>query len=122
MKKTIGICFFAVFLAGLIGVVWEWNMKKEDEIEKINRTEVTEYTEEAEEEAAEIMQVQETFQYLILAEDDLLVVYDAAGETIVFETNIRTLHLDSELLVLLQDGIRIKDERELYDFLESYSS
>lgn len=124
MKKTISICLFTVMLAiciaGGILILDIKNRTKDNQAE--NRTETERVTETDETEFVESMQVQKSYCYLLIAEDDRLVVYEQDGRTILLETNIRLHGLDEEKRRLLQEGIWISDEQELYDLLESYSS
>lgn len=124
MKKTISICLFTVMLAiciaGGILILDIKNRTKDNRAE--NRTETERVTETDETEFVESMQVQKAYCYLLIAEDDRLVVYEQDGRTILLETNIRLHALDEEKRRLLQEGIWISDEQELYDLLESYSS
>lgn len=127
MKKTISICLFTVLLILCVsGAVAIWktveNKDHTADIQMAEETEMAEMTEVSEEKTTEIMSVQEPYQFLILEQDGVLVVYDDTGNNVIFETNIKTQHLDSQTLELLQDGIKVTDESELYALLESYSS
>ncbi len=127
MKKTIGICLFTVLLVVCVsGSVFIWkNIEDKEiipEIQMAEDTEMAEMTEMAEEKTTEIMSVQEPYQFLIVAQNGILVVYDDTGSMVIFETNIQTQHLDAQTLELLRDGIKVTDESELYALLESYSS
>ena len=127
MKKTIGICLFTVLLVLCVSgsvVIWKNVEEKENtpEIQMAEETEMAEMTEVAEEKTTEIMNVQEPYEFLILEQNGVLVVYDDTGSTVIFETNITTQHMDAQTLELLQEGIKVTDESELYALLESYSS
>lgn len=124
MKKTISICLFTVMLAiCTAGGILILDIKKSTEDSRAeNRAETEQPAETGEADFVESMQVQKPYCYLLIAEDDRLVVYEQDGRTILLETNIRLHGLDEEKRRLLQEGIWISDEQELYDLLESYSS
>lgn len=124
MKKTTGICFFAVCLLAAVGGTF---LFRKTASEKVPETEQiaeipTENREEKQPEAAESMNVQEPFRYVLREKDGLLVVYEQDGKTILLETNIAVAHLDETTRASLTDGIYVQSEEELYDLLESYSS
>lgn len=125
MKKTIGICLFTVFLiSGILVTFLVWNTRTDDVPNEVQGTEriAQEQTESTQEMVTESMTVQQEYQFLILEQNGMLVVYDKTGSTILLETGISTRHLDAQTMDLLEKGIPITDEGELYDFLESYSS
>lgn len=127
MKKTIGICLFTVLLVLCVSgsvIIWKNVEEKENmpEIQMAEETEMAEMTELAEEKTTELMKVQESYEFLIREQNGVLVVYDDTGSNVIFETNIKTQHLDATTLELLQEGIKVTDESELYALLESYSS
>lgn len=124
MKRTIGICLFTVILAICVCCsAMFWSTRKE---RRINTSELADTTQMATEkeasELAESMKIQDTYRYLLMEEDGVLVVYEKDGKTVLLETNIPIHGLDEETRKMLQEGIWITDEEELYDFLESYSS
>ncbi len=124
MKKTIGICLFTVILAVCVFssvVIWNnLSAQRQNNPELADATEMQLETELPE--LAESMQVQETYRYLLVEENGVLVVYEKDGRTALLETNIKVEGLNEETQKLLHEGIWITDEEELYDFLESYSS
>ena len=87
-----------------------------------HRAEAVGEIQETEQEVAESMARQEPFCYVIREQDGLLVVYEQDGETILLETHIEVKALDGDTQEALREGIRVLDEQELYDLLESYSS
>lgn len=126
MKKTIGICFFAVVLL-VLGIGGFLFLNGSGQTKEQQETQIAEETTEQEgetgqPEAEESMKVQEPFRYIIREKDGFLVVYEQDGETIHLETNIKLETLDEEAKELFREGVPILDERELYDLLESYSS
>lgn len=60
--------------------------------------------------------------YKIMDVNGMLVVCDGSGEHILFETGISAAQFDQETQQKLADGICFLDEKELFAFLESYSS
>lgn len=123
MKKTMGICLFTVMLTACIfGGVIILNTLSERQQNEMKIADATEVQTEEPPHLAESMQVQQTYRYLLVEEDGILIVYEKDGETILLETNIKLHGLDEETQKQLHEGIWITDERELYDFLESYSS
>lgn len=128
MKRTIGICVVVLVLVGAL--VWGGYRILEAQREDVHDDKVTEKitvaeTETAvpeEERTAESMTVQEPFLYILRETDGMLVVYEQDGVTVWMETGIRTEHMEPEVVKLFQEGVTIRDERELYDLLESYSS
>ena len=62
------------------------------------------------------------YQYLIVEESDYLTVYSADGTTVYEYTDIRYSDLDDHLRHKIRNGYYIKDDAELFGFLENYSS
>ena len=128
MKRTIGICVVVLVLVGAL--VWGGYRILEAQRKDIHDDKVTEKITVAETETAvpederttESMTVQEPFVYILRETDGMLVVYEQDGVTVWMETGIRTEHMEPEVVKLFRDGVTIRDERELYDLLESYSS
>lgn len=129
MKRAIGICLFTVFFAALTIcalLIWHTQSKTQhDESIPEETTEelfVNDTSEAAQTETAESMAIDEGYRYLLQESEGMLVVYDVPKGNVLFETYINTHSLNQATLEQLQKGIYIKDERELYDILESYSS
>lgn len=124
MKRTMSICLFTVILAVcFVGGIFLWRNTEGNSIKNDELAERTEQmTETQEAELAESMYVQETYRYFLIEENGVLVVYEQDRETILMETNISLHGVDEATHRLLQEGIWLTDEKELYDFLESYSS
>lgn len=128
MKKTTGICFFTgmIFLL-LILVVYLLSIQQNTGIGKENLTASTEkISDENDTEqivrSTEIIAICEPYTYVIKQKNGVLVVYQSDGVTEFFETNIRIRDLDADMVEKIENGIFFSDDRELYDFLESYSS
>ncbi len=126
MRRTTGICFFmAMVLGGAMLAVWTVGSPKAPDIERIStepelEADPIEVTEQWE--VAESMALREHARYVIGEKDGFLVVYEADGITVYLETNIRLEHLGTETQEAIKNHIYIRDDKELYDFLESYSS
>ncbi len=122
MKKTTGICLFlALLLACVTGLFFLYKPDRESLPEEPPQLMAEEETAEPEE-LAQSMSIQEPYAYLLREKDGFLAVYGQDGTTFLFETNIRMRSLDEEMQAKVEAGIPFADERELYDFLESYSS
>lgn len=128
MKKTTGICLFTgmIFLL-LILVVYLLSIQQNTGTGKENLTASTErISDENDTEqivrSTEIIAICEPYTYVIKQKNGVLVVYQSDGVTEFFETNIRIRDLDADMVEKIENGIFFSDDRELYDFLESYSS
>ena len=128
MKKTTGICLFTgmIFLL-LILVVYLLSIQQNTGTGKENQTASTErISDENDTEqivrSTEIIAICEPYTYVIKQKNGVLVVYQSDGVTEFFETNIRIRDLDADMVEKIENGIFFSDDRELYDFLESYSS
>lgn len=124
MKKTMSICLFTVILAICFwGGISLWKYAEGNSLKNDELAESTEQmTEMQEAELAESMYVQETYRYFLIEENGVLLVYEQDKKTVLLETSISPQGVDEATHRLLQEGIWLTDEKELYDFLESYSS
>lgn len=125
MKKTISICIIAgILVIGvtvLILLFWPGTIRQKKQ-DPPGELVVAESETEELPMATESMTIREPYEYIILLEDGFLVVYQKDGKTKYFETNIREADIDADLLYKVQEGLYITDDKELYDYLESYSS
>lgn len=64
----------------------------------------------------------EGYAFRIAIEEDYLVVYKTTDTEAYFYTDICTTSLPEEVLETISRGITFSTEKELYDFLENYSS
>lgn len=125
MKKMISICLLLFFIfIGLTAVFFQM-LHRQDELvvpyEMAQNTEIVPET-ETQEPLQAIMSIQKNYAYLIRVDEGRLVVYESDGETIYLETNIRYADLDDEMQKKAEEGIPFENARELYEFLENYSS
>ena len=115
MKRTacgIGIiCAVLAIAAG--GFALSENQKKNAENSEIqNESKVLTGPVDASEEKA----------YFLKEEDGLVVVYEEDGQTVYEKTGIAVDSLPEDLQEELKAGKRVKNNRELYSFLENFSS
>ena len=126
--NSIRIFYAATFLSAGLSLYMGYQMiqdyQKQEKAEDYFVSEETEQKEAVTEEETElaIANINIPYEYVIVEEEGYLLVYMQDLETIYMYTNIRL----AELSESLQDEIRIgkpfKDLKELYDFLENYSS
>lgn len=130
MKKSISICIFIAVLAWLIaGLVLLFRKPEQSEpplivseMEQGADMQTTAASEEQKEQLRESMAAPLGAAYFMKEEDGKLVVYRADGTTVYLETDIRCDELDLWLQEQAKDGIWFETDRELFDFLENYSS
>lgn len=66
--------------------------------------------------------IQQDYEYVIVEEDDYLSVYYADLKTKYMDTDISMDELDKTVQKQIREGKKIADIKELYGFLENYSS
>lgn len=123
MKKQISVCIFlsVVLIALSLAFIKFNNTKKE--YEQADHTQLTEETQESQELVETDTQHEESeYMFCIFEKDNQLVVYEAKTDMFYMETGIVTEDLPTEIRENLKNGIFLKTESDLYDFLESYSS
>ncbi len=117
MRRTIGICFFmAMVLGGAMLAVWTAGSSDTPDIERFS----TEPQLEAD--PVEVTEQWEVAESMALRENARYVIGEKDGSTVYLETNIRLEHLSQQEQETIKNHIFIRDDRELYDFLESYTS
>ena len=62
------------------------------------------------------------YQFLLVVENNEVVIYDEKWENQYEKTGITTERLSEKEKNKLMKGIYVKDEKELYSILEDYSS
>ena len=116
LKKMIGICLsFVLVLAGAL-----WIDRTNENI--VSDPPVTEEKLTDTEEMAESMSYLSNPKYYLFEFDGRVAVFEKDKETMYLETAIPVEMLPESLRSDLKDGIAIDTERELYEFLENYSS
>lgn len=141
-KKILAGCMAAVILCGLAyysGFLYSERqlMEKQEKLLVRLRTlgageaelkkEIQEKPPEEEKEEAlagseSVSSEQEEYAYYIVEENGRIVIYLSDRTTLYEETDIDPETVPEELLEEIRAGKGIKGERELYDFLENYSS
>ena len=123
MKRQIIICVFVSLI--LILMVLLFVIFRNDNKMPENETQSSQITTEIstkEDVAIEISQELTNYKYFVIEEDGRLTVYETASKKIFLETDIQTWLLTEQLQKNLSNGIYFETEKDLFDFLESYSS
>ena len=120
MKRQIVICvvlfLVLIIFVLLLGSISNSNSPKDSEKE----TEQIQ-TEMQTEETTKISKDFE-YGYYILESEGRLTVYETTNHTVFLETAIKASLLSDEMKEKLKNGIYFKTDKDMYDFLESYSS
>ena len=119
MKRQIIICVFLLVLTGTMLFIII-TIKQENNVPD-NEKEIKHTTESTIEEATEIINEYQ-YKYYMTEDQGRLTVYDNETKTVFLETAIKSTYLPQEIREDLSDGIYFESDRDLYDFLESYSS
>ena len=82
----------------------------------------TEHTEELSIAPAEAGREKKLYQYCLKEKDGCVYVYFADGKTIYEPTSISLAELPKNIRKKIKKGLYLLDDRELYSFLENYSS
>ena len=123
MKRQTGIC---IILATIVVILALLYIKLTNESQLDNRQNSTEnstmITEDDSTDA--IISNQEYVTYYFYAKNDngRVSIYDVKSQTLYMETGIEIDLLSEKMRQELESGIYFKNEEELFDFLESYSS
>ena len=118
MKRQVSV---SIFLAILV-IVLAWLYIKFNNETNPKETDISTENTISKEEAITISQEYITCQYYIKEEAGRLVVYDTKSQALFMETGIEMHTLPEEVQEKIKSYIFFETERELYDFLESYSS
>jgi len=119
MKKTNRIRLF-LFVGVLVcciaygGGYYQSLQQKEENISSDETAQPTEIMESS--------NVVSAYQFVLGEEDGYVVVYYADAETVYATTDIKYEYLPERLQTEIQQGKQISTEKELYNFLENYSS
>lgn len=123
MKRQISICIFISALIIGLGLLYTKihndNNKPQEEQPIV---EVTESEETEDDRSITISQEYNTYYFYAKDDEGRVSIYDMKSQTLYMETGIETNMLPESVQQELESGIYFKDEMELYDFLESYSS
>lgn len=115
LKKMISICLLFVILIAFS----LWIDKKTGiEPEPMSAEEPVSETDEAEESMSHLSGE----EFYLAQQDGKIVIYQADQKTIFCETSIYVEQLSPELQMRLKQKIPFRSEKELFDFLENYSS
>lgn len=122
MKRQISICIFITVIAIILALLYTTIHNQNNDKKEEHLVEVTE--QENSEKTPSVTISQEYTTYYFYAKDDegRVSIYDMKSQTLYMETGIETNMLPESVQQELESGIYFKDEMELYDFLESYSS
>ena len=125
MKKVNVIRIFSVLAVLVLIVCYQIALQRQiDEPQETEEAEaVLEEEEEpsSEETAVPVIQTIE-YKFIIVEEEDYLTVYRADQSSVYEYTDIRYSDLEDSLRQKIRKGYCIKDEVELFGFLENYSS
>jgi len=129
--KRIGIYFFCVVALGCVtsSILYRKSeMADEIRLEKAVQDEVSETTElyDTSQAQKEIIEVSDSHgtgeRFLVKEEEGYLVIYDRVSMRLYDETTIQFQELPVRLQEKVAAGLYFVDEKELYAFLENYSS
>lgn len=118
MNRKISICIFVLLGLAIITITAVVISKKENEPNDNVIEEATESTESYIETVKPLNQA----KYLLKSVDGKIIVYASNGYDIYFETDLIEDDLPEDVKHQITSGIYIQNDKELYDFLESYSS
>jgi hypothetical protein len=125
MKRQVSICIFLSILVIILSLLYiKVSNINRNNIESEEQEPHTQMTEEDSTDDTSITIGQDHIQYYFYAKNDegRVSIYDVNSQTLYMETGIETSGLPKELQNKLETGIFFKDEIELFDFLENYSS
>ncbi len=120
MKRLISICV-VLFLLMILCIFLFNKIRKENEFIEKEKEPESIYTEIPTEESDKISKESE-YKYYILETEGRLTVYEAIYHGVFMETAIKATYLPDHLREELKEGIYFKTEKDMFDFLESYSS
>lgn len=125
MKKVNSIRIFFILTAFVaIGCYQAANWKVEEKMTEQASTEQISAEESDTESEVSVLPVSQSldYKYVIVEEGDYLTVYFADRKTVYEYTDIRYSDLEDSLRHKIRKGYCIRDEAELFGFLENYSS
>lgn len=119
MNRKISICILILITLCIVLIVFAKNTKNQtqtspkQESQQVTETELTVIASSSH---------TKTYRYIARIVEERLVIFEADGQTVFFETDIRKEDLSEEMQSKAVHGIGFKSEANMYDFLESYSS
>lgn len=129
MNKTAGIRLFCVLAVLICCIAYGggyyfsiYQSEKRMEQEAALKEEASQKAQEDNAASQESAVVAATYEFVLCEEDGYIVVYYADKETVYADTDIQLAQLPAQLQGEIKEGKFIYSERELYNFLESYSS
>ena len=125
--KRIGIYFFAVVAIGCItGSFLFWKKEGTGKIRVEKACEDTDATENIStqfiEDVFQMKNENDKKAFYLKNEDGYLVIYDGKTGEKFDETSIMIKQLPIDMINDINEGIYFQNEKELYEFLENYSS
>ena len=120
MKRQIIICVILITLLVFFIFLFNKIIKRDENHGNGIETERI-YTENNTDKATEISK-DSGYRYVIMEEEGRLTVYETTYNTIFMDTAIKAIYLPEELQEDLLDGIYFETDKDMFDFLESYSS
>lgn len=122
MKRQISICIFISALVIVLGLLYTKIHNEDNKPQKEQVVEVTEHESTEDDKSVTISQEYNTYYFYAKDDEGRVSIYDMKSQTLYMETGIESNMLPESVQKELESGIYFKDEMELYDFLESYSS
>lgn len=118
MKQQIRICFFGAGILTVLIIFIVLGVKVSNL--SAAKEPPASIPKETEEEKKDVLP--ETYKYELRFEDENLCVYKVLTGELFLETSIKFHELPEDVRERIRQGIRFKTDKEMYDFLESYSS
>ena len=123
MKRQVSICIFLSIIVIVLALLYikTTNKIKSEESKQEQETNMSEF-ELPEDPSVTISQQHIGFYFYAKDDEGRVSVYDIKSQTLYMETGIETFSLPLDIQEQLKEGIYFKNEIELFDFLENYSS
>ena len=125
MKRQVSICIFLAIIVIILALLYikisndnrnDYRIPAEEP-----ETELTEL-ESPDDPSVTISQEYSTFYFYAKDDEGRVAIYDVKSQSLYMETGIETAGLPENIRKELEVGIFFKDEIELFNFLENYSS
>lgn len=118
MKQQIRICLFGAGILTVLIIFIVLGVK----ISNVKKIKSPEESIPKETEGKQDELTKEIYKYELRFEDENLCVYKYLTGELFLETSIKFYELPEDIKERIHEGIRFKTDKEMYDFLESYSS